>query len=66
MSYTITLGWWLAPSIMTALAFSIAAFMGRSDGRPDQYGAGAILSLVLYLVAAVFSLIAWLLWAVLG
>lgn len=65
MSYTITMGWWVVPSIITIMSLGAAAFMSSDMGN-DQYGAGAVIAFVFYLIAGIVSLLAWLIWAVLA
>lgn len=65
MSYTITMGWWVVPAIITIISLGTAAFVSRDMGN-DQYGAGAVIALVFYLMAVAVSLIAWLVWAALA
>ncbi|KAA3527062.1 hypothetical protein GOZ96_04815 [Agrobacterium vitis] len=62
MTFTIGFGWWIVPAVITLLAFGYAAFMSREEGN-DQYGVAAIISLGFYLMAAVVSLLAWLIWS---
>lgn len=61
---TITLGWWLAPAIITLAAFIWARWeapnLGTELGIPD------IADVFLYAVATGVSLAAWLAWAVLA
>jgi len=62
MELTITFGWWLIPAVITLLSFGTVTFMSRDMGN-DQYGAGAVIAAGFYLLAAVVSLLAWLIWA---
>lgn len=64
MSVTIEFGWWVLPAVVTLMAFGLAAYSSRNLGK-DQYGVGAYISLGFYLVASVFSLLAWLAWSLL-
>lgn len=65
---TITLGWWIAPLVMTVLVFAWRAYMHKDDGPSfggySAIGAGIGAALTL-LAAVVVSLIAWLIWALL-
>jgi len=65
VAFTIELGWWIAPVVVTIATFGSAAFVSRDMGN-DQYGAGAIVAFGFYMAAAVGSLISWLLWALLS
>jgi hypothetical protein len=65
MEITIGFGWWLIPAVITLLSFGISAFMSRDLGN-DRFGAGAVIALGFYLMAAVVSLLAWLIWALLA
>lgn len=69
MSLTISLGWWIAPFVFTLIATGIACLkMDRSVHRGDYNFGGAFVALwngVLLLIAALFSVIAWLIWALL-
>ncbi|WPE22482.1 hypothetical protein [Shinella zoogloeoides] len=65
MTFTVEFGWWLIPALITLLAFGAAAFMSRDMGN-DRFGAGAVISFGFYLMAAVASLLAWLVWALLA
>ena len=62
MTITIGFGWWIAPAVITIIALGWAAFMSRDMGN-DRFGAGAVIAGFLYLIAAVVSLVAWLIWA---
>lgn len=65
MSMTITLGWWVAPALVTVLAFALVCW-GMSDHRPSgTIGdvAMGIVALVWIAGATIVSLIAWLIWA---
>lgn len=64
MTIRIVADWWLLPLFVTVVAFGWAAWADR-DNSPGDYGAGAILSLVIYGAATIVSLLAWLIWAVL-
>lgn len=62
MTFTVELGWWLVPAVITLLAFGTAAFMSRDMGD-DRFGVGAVISFGFHLMAAVASLLAWLVWS---
>lgn len=64
MTFTIAIGWWLVPTLLSAAAF-LSAWLANKDKDPGTYGAGAILDLAVYLAAAVVSLLSWLVWALL-
>ena len=67
MTLAIPHGWWLAPMAVTVLAFGIAVV--KQDREPcDHYGllGRAVVNLMLYGAAAIVSLVAWLVWAVVG
>lgn len=66
MNVTIHLGWWLAPAVVTAVAFVAAfVFIPKPQGGlfPD-FGA-AFICLMNLALAAIGSLLAWLIWALL-
>ena len=67
MTINITLGWWLVPLAVTAIAFGWAAYAERDNlyegGYPSP--AAARVSLMHYGCGLVASLIAWLIWALL-
>lgn len=62
MSLTVSFGWWLIPAAVSAVSFGCAAFVSRDLGN-DRFGAGAVIAFGFYLLAAVVSLLAWLIWA---
>lgn len=64
MNITVSLGWWIAPTIVTIAAF-LVAFQHFEDSN-SAYGMGAMLDAMLLMGAAIVSLIAWLIWAVLA
>lgn len=65
MTFTITFGWWLLPSVITIGLFTWANAQGPRSQR-GGYGYGADISGLVYLAAAVIgSLVSWLIWAVL-
>ena len=65
MEITIGFGWWLIPAVITLLSLGTSAFMSRDLGD-DRFGAGAVIAFGFYLMAAVVSLLAWLIWALLA
>lgn len=67
MTFTIGLGWWIAPALVTVLALGWALFMSRDEGSHGDYASigNAFVALVIYGAALIVSLIAWLVWAVL-
>jgi hypothetical protein len=71
MSFSISLGWWLLPAVITAIAFAWAGALGRRQCSSSPKGGdynfstlfdGIFCGFVL-LVATVVSLIAWLVYA---
>lgn len=67
MTFTITMGWWLVPLAITVATFG--GFAVWSISQPpasgyDSIGAGIAAAMV-FLLATVVSLVAWLVWAVL-
>lgn len=58
---TLDIGWWAIPTIITALSFGWVFATGAND---TSIG-GAVASGIMFLLACVVSLIAWLIWAVL-
>lgn len=63
---TITLGWWIAPALVTLTLFGWAWLKCMNeDHHAGMFApaASAIMALVLFPPAAVVSLIAWLIWA---
>ena len=63
MDFTITVGWWILPTLITAIAFYIAL---REQPTPSgtDYGAGGVIGLMFVMAAAILSLVSWLVWAV--
>lgn len=58
MSYTVTIGWWLVPTVITAATI----IYGMTPTRQNYYGADiAILITILCLI--ILNLAAWLIWA---
>lgn len=69
MGFTIQIGWWLAPTLITLSLFLGWAIWGikmgnQGGGMFPDFG-GAFLQLGGYLVAALMSSFAWLAWALL-
>lgn len=65
MTFTIEIGWWLAPLTITIAAF-VCARIATPPSHAGYYGYGnAIAGLFTYGAALIVSLIAWLIWAVL-
>lgn len=63
MTVSITLGWWIAPALITALLFILAIIaVVRTSG---QWLSGVVAVGFLFL-ATLFSIIAWLTWGVLA
>jgi len=61
---TITVGIWVVPLMVTIISLSMAVY-SVPEGRGDYGNIGAGLVGVIYLAgAAIVSLIAWLIWAV--
>ena len=54
---------WLIPFSVTMAAFVFAMVYGR--GEPGMYGSGLIFNVLVWCVAAIPPLVAWLIWAVL-
>lgn len=68
MSVTLYLGWWLAPLAVTVAAFVAAKFYTRDNPYSGGYanaGAAAI-DLIVFGLALIVSLVAWLVWALLA
>lgn len=63
MSVTISLGWWLAPTIVTLAAFMAGFIACRGDGRSSI--ADGVIALIIYATATIVSLVAWLVWSIL-
>lgn len=71
MSFSISLGWWLLPALITTLSFAWAVMLGRrqcaSSPRGGDYNFAplfdGIFCIIMLLLAAVASLIAWLVYA---
>lgn len=67
MTFTISFGWWMAPTLVTLLTFLAAWAFGpkmqpqRGSMFPDI--GGALMELLSYAAALVVSLLAWLVWA---
>lgn len=63
MTITLLPGWWLLPLAVTVVAFVWACRTGNESG--GSYGAGHIYNLMIYLIAAFSSVVAWLIWSLL-
>lgn len=65
VSVYVSLGWWLAPALITLAAFVAVRIFGprmRPNGGLGEMVVG-LLELLAYGAAALVSLIAWLIWA---
>lgn len=65
MTFSITLGWWLLPVIVTLGAFGAYAWW-QADQKPSGgYGriGDALGSLIMFGGVLIVSLVAWLIWA---
>lgn len=62
---TINIGWWLIPLLVTVVSFTVAVRKAPQDQRggyvPDVIS--PMLGAALLLIAAIVSLFAWLIWA---
>ena len=66
MAVTVLFGWWTLPFGATIAAFLWAWVLSDKSPSSDYGNIGKALgNLILYGVAIIFSLIAWLIWAVL-
>lgn len=63
MTIKITFGWWLLPLAVTIICFGWAFWHGGE--HPGMYGSGVLFNLIVWLVALIPALGAWLIWAVL-
>jgi len=63
MTIEVTAGWWLLPLAVTIVA-AIWAMKVDTD-EAGAYGGGALHNLMVYMAAAIVTLVAWLVWAVL-
>ncbi len=66
MTFTITMGWWILPAVITLVSFMAAicfAVFTRSEGDFNAFdvifGGGALM------VATIVSLISWMSWMIL-
>jgi hypothetical protein len=70
MTFTVSLGWWLAPAIFTVailLAWRLFGVRMRPlQGSMFPDAGGALMEIGGYLVALLLSVIAWLAWALLS
>lgn len=60
MSFTIQLGWWLVPALMTIATAVYGALPGASSTYGDWAGAFRLMA------AMIFTLSAWLVWSLLA
>ena len=67
MTFSIEAGWWMLPAVITiiiwAVAYTKTKEIGPSTGR--DYGMTGVAHLFVWLIAAVPTLIMWLIYAVL-
>lgn len=67
MDITISLGWWLLPLAITTLLLGgwrlFGVRMQPNNGGMFPDAGGALMELCGYIVAALLSVIVWLLWA---
>jgi hypothetical protein len=61
VTFTVTFGWWLVPFVATLVAYG-SVFLNSKFGRRDSYIDGLV-DLILYGIATIASLAAWLVWA---
>lgn len=70
MMFSVTIGWWLAPALVTIVSY-LAAVLACRPARSgyDWYGSSqlvdGIVLLMRLLTATSVSLVAWLIWALL-
>lgn len=57
---SITIGWWIVPLIITIAAFAWAAISARNEQSSYLEGMAAML---VYPIATIVSLVAWLFWS---
>lgn len=63
---TITLGWWLVPTLVSIIGWIVSHSMTSEQGGSDWFGMNSFFTFVTYLMFFVVpSLIAWLVWALL-
>lgn len=68
MTFSIALGWWIVPALITVLLILAWRVFGvRHDPYAGQFGdpAGVLFELLGYVIAALLSAITWLVWGVL-
>lgn len=67
MTFQITIGWWLAPALITVAAFLRHWWMHKDDQPSYGYGkiGDAIGEALTLALAIITSLVAWLVWALL-
>lgn len=61
ISFTITMGWWLIPAIITLISFAFTYKVVWIDYARDDWGQGLIL-LFYGSIAAIVSLLSWLIY----
>lgn len=59
---TLTIGAWIIPTFITVLSFVVAVFLFPKRQSDYDFGSGFI-ALLLLAAAAIVSLIAWFVWA---
>lgn len=57
---SISIGWWIVPLIITIAAFAWAAISARNERGTYLEGMAAV---IVYPLAMVVSLVAWLFWS---
>lgn len=62
MEVTITIGWWIIPLLLTAVAIVWAFVAGSDNGGGFMSGIGVFFTLV---PALIISLVAWIVYAIL-
>ncbi|WP_029029811.1 hypothetical protein [Salinarimonas rosea] len=64
MEFTITFGWWLAPTIWTIFCFCLALAKTPRDQPSGSFDFGGLLDAILFYGAALIaSLVGWLIYA---
>ena len=64
MTFSITLGWWLVPAIVTVCAFGAFALWEADQKPAGDYGriGAAMVALIMFGGAVVVALVAWLIY----
>jgi len=62
MTITIGFGWWIAPAVVTIVAFALA-WRAQSPHTGGDYNFVGFFNTMAYIVALVPSLAAWLIWS---